>query len=406
MKRRDILKGITLLPVLSGSVGSLLLSESAFAEKGSKKPGKRDFFEELGVTPIINATTTMTFLSGSRMLPEVMEAINSTSHHFANMYDLQDKVGEKIAQMLNCEAAMVTSGAAGAMTIGTAACITGKDPKKIDLLPPNLPGPKREVIIQKSHRYIFDRAILNNGVKMVEVEGPEEMEKAFTENTVMAHFFNAARKSTITHENFVAIAKRHNIPTFIDAAADYPPKENLFRFQKIGFDLITFSGGKMLRGPQSAGLLFGRKDLIEAAKLNDSPHECPIGRPMKVNKEEIFGMYAALKIALETDDEEQLKEWNKRINHISKIVEQVNTVKAARRDNPGPANAFPGMNVTWDQNTVKISPEEVVEKLKKNKPSIVAGGRQNFLNIGVVLLNSDEVDEVAKAVKKILRDAS
>lgn len=400
MKRRDLIKGLSLLPL----AGSILPQSSLAGALTNKAPIKRDFFKELGVTPIINATTTMTFLSGSRMLPEVMEAINSTSHHFANMYDLQDAVGAKIAEMLNCEAAMVTSGAAGAMTIGTAACITGTDKDKISLLP-NLPGPQREVIIQKSHRYIFDHAIRNNGVKMVEVEGPDEMERAFNENTVMAHFFNAARDSSVSREEFVTIAKKHNIPTFIDAAADYPPKENLFKYQKIGFDLITFSGGKMLRGPQSAGLLFGRKDLIEAAKLNDSPYECPIGRPMKVNKEEIFGMYAALRMALERDEKKEWQEWLDRIKQITAAVETVPTVKGKTRINPGPANAFPGMSISWDQSRVKITPKEVSEALKAGNPSIVAGGRGDSLNIGVVLLNPDEVDIVAQAVKKILAKA-
>jgi L-seryl-tRNA(Ser) seleniumtransferase len=136
-------------------------------------------------------------------------------------------------------------------------------------------------VIQKSHRYVFDQAVRNTGVKLVEVEGTAGMEKAINKNTVMALFFNAARDHSITHEEFVAIGKKHNIPTFIDAAADVPPVENLFKYQKMGFDLVTFSGGKMIRGPQSTGLLFGRKDLIEAAKLNHSPYECPIGRPMK-----------------------------------------------------------------------------------------------------------------------------
>lgn len=289
MKRRDVIKKVSLLPL----AGVLPLQAVIAAPPAAGSPvvnsagEKVDLFSELGVTPIINALVTMTFLSGSLMLPEVLEAINTTSHDFANMYELQDKAGARIAEMLHAEAAMVTSGAACALTIGTAACITGNDQQKIRQLP-NLPGPQKEVIMQKSHRYLFDQAVRNTGVKIVDVEGAGEMEKAINENTVMALYFNAADSSSITHEDFVAVARRHNIPAFIDAAADVPPVENLFKFQKIGFDLVTFSGGKMIRGPQSAGLLFGRKDLIEAAKLNHSPHECPIGRPMKVNKEEIF----------------------------------------------------------------------------------------------------------------------
>jgi len=413
MKRRDLIKNMSLLP-LAGTLSQATFQAQQGLESAIAAPpaagspainadgAKVDLFGELGVTPIINALVTMTFLSGSLMLPEVLEAINSTSHSFANMYELQDKAGARIAEMLQAEAAMVTSGAACALTIGTAACITGSDQEKIKQLP-TLPGPQKEVIMQKSHRYLFDQAVRNTGVKIVDVEGAAEMEKAINENTVMALFFNAAQNSSITHEEFVAVAKRHNIPTFIDAAADVPPVENLFRFQKIGFDLVTFSGGKMIRGPQSAGLLFGRKDLIEAAKLNHSPHECPIGRPMKVNKEEIFGMYAALKSYLQRDHKKEWQDWLDRIKFIGNYLSGIPTVVAETRIPKGPANAFPGMTVSWDQTKVKITPAEVVKQLLAGKPSIFAGGRDK-LSIGVVLLQPEEVEIVAKRVKEILNN--
>jgi len=339
------------------------------------------------------------------MLPEVLEAINSTSHDFANMYELQDKVGAKIAEMLHVESAMVTSGAACAILLSTAAAITGTDHEKIRQLP-NLPGPRPEVIMQKTHRYLFDQAVTTTGAKIIEVEGNDEMEKAFNERTVMALFFNAAGKHSVTHEDFVAIAKKHNIPTLLDAAADVPPVENLFKYQKIGFDLVTFSGGKMIRGPQSAGLLFGRKDLITAARLNHSPNEAPIGRPMKVNKEEMFGMYAALKAYLERDHKKEWNEWLDRAKRIAAQLEQVPTVKTETVVDPGPANAFPSLMVNWDQNRVKITTREVLKALKEGTPSIVANARKgNTLSIGVVLLRPEQVDIVAQRVKEILLKA-
>lgn len=403
MKRRDVIKGLTILPVAGGIMTGMSPLESFL-----KTPSTSgiDYFKELGVTPVINADVTMTYLSGSLMRPEVLEAINSTAHDFADMYELQDKVGEKIAEMLKCEGAMVTSGATAALTLGTAAAITGTDQKKIGLLP-NLPGPQREVIIQKSHRYPFDQAVRCAGVKLVEVEGPNEMEAAINERTVMALFFNAASSwygttDSITHEDFVAISRRHNIPSFIDAAADVPPKENLFKYQGIGFDLVTFSGGKMIRGPQSTGLLFGRKDLIEAAKLNNSPYESPIGRSMKVNKEEIFGMYAALKSYLERDHEEEWQEWLDRVEQISAHVKNVPSVKSQTYISPGPANAFPSLRLNWDQNKINISPKEVLVELKSGTPSIVAGGSEETLNIGVILLRPDQIDVVGRRIKEIL----
>jgi seryl-tRNA(Sec) selenium transferase len=225
MKRRDILKGLTILPLTSGLIGK---AASLHTLTTPKPAPKRDFFKELDVTPVINAGVTMTFLSGSLMLPEVLEAINSTSHDFANMYELQDKVGGKIAEMLHVEAAMVTSGASCAIVLGTAAAITGINQEKIKQLP-NLPGPRPEVIMQKTHRYLFDQAVSTTGAKIIEVDGPEGMENAINSNTVMALFFNASeKKSSITHDEFVKIAKKHSIPTFIDAAADVPLRSDNF----------------------------------------------------------------------------------------------------------------------------------------------------------------------------------
>jgi L-seryl-tRNA(Ser) seleniumtransferase len=407
MKRRNILKGLTLLPLASGLIGKAAsLGAGSPGESGPHKGkiSERDLFKELGVTPVINASVTMTFLSGSLMLPEVLEAINSTSHDFADMYELQDKVGAKIAEMLQVESAMVTSGASCAILLSTAASITGMDPEKIRQLP-NLPGPRPEVIMQKTHRYLFDQAVTTTGARIIEVEGPDEMEKAINERTVMALFFNAAGKSSIQHSDFVAIAKKHNIPTLLDAAADVPPVENLFKYQKIGFDLVTFSGGKMIRGPQSAGLLFGRKDLITAARANHSPNEAPIGRPMKVNKEEMFGMYAALKAYLERDHKKEWEEWLQRTKHIGSQLEMLSSVKTETYVDPGPANAFPSLHVTWDQSKIKISPKEVVKALKSGTPSIVANGNDDHLTVGVVLLRPDQVDVVSGRVKSILQQA-
>jgi uncharacterized pyridoxal phosphate-dependent enzyme len=397
MKRRNVIKSLSILPF----TGALAARASSIHKTITPVPTvapKRDLFKELGVTPVINASVTMTFLSGSLMLPEVLEAINSTSHDFANMYELQDKVGGKIAEMLHVEAAMVTSGAACAMVLGTAACITGTDAEKIKMLP-NHPGPRPEVIMQKSHRYLFDQAVSTTGAKIIEVEGTDEMAKAISSNTVMALFFNAADKSSITHEDFLKVAKAKKIPTFLDAAADVPPVENLFKFQKMGFDLVTFSGGKMMRGPQSAGLLFGRKDLITAARLNHSPHEAPIGRPMKVNKEEMFGMY------LDRDHKKEWADWLLRAKTIGTRLEALPTVKTETVVDPGPANNFPSLFVRWDQTKIRINPKDVLAALKNGTPSIVANDKGDALIVGVVLLREDQIEVVSKRVKEILQQA-
>lgn len=410
MKRRDIVKGLPLLPLVGGISGGLFPSGSLFAAIDTPQKNVPDYFEELGITRVINAAATMTYLSGSLMLPEVMEAINATAHDFANMHELQDKVGVKIAEMLHCEAAMVTSGAACALVLGTAAAITGTDEEKRKQIP-NLPGPRPEVIMQKKHRYVFDQAVTTAGAKIVEVENAEEMEKAINERTVMALFFNAATswyggEDAIGHEEFIAISRRHEIPTFIDAAADVPPVENLFKYQEMGFDMVTFSGGKMIRGPQSAGLLFGRKDLIEAAKLNHSPYEAPIGRPMKVNKEEIFGMYAALKAYLEKDHKKEWKEWLGRTAYLKDSLTAVSGVRAKVFIPEGRANVFPTLDVFWEKKDISLSPREIYEKLKGGNPSIVTSittrNSREVLNVGVVLLKPEQVELVAEKIRELL----
>ncbi|MEX0890034.1 MAG: hypothetical protein WDZ33_00720, partial [Balneolaceae bacterium] len=299
--RKQILKMAASLPFVGGVAGIGMMKENG-SERLLSHPRNRDYFRELGLRKTINARGTFTVLTGSLMEPAVIDAIVSVSDEYVNLIDLRDRAGERIAEMLNCEAAMVTAGAASALTLGTAGAITGTDQDLIRELP-NLPGPQREVIIQSSHRFGYDHAVRNCGVKLVEVDSARDMERKINENTVLALYFNAASEHLIDRERFISIGKRHQVPTFNDAAADVPPVENLFKYIEMGFDLVTFSGGKAIRGPQSAGLLFGRADLIEAAKLNHSPYGNSIGRGMKVNKEEIVGMMIALEHYLNKDHE-------------------------------------------------------------------------------------------------------
>ena len=228
--------------------------------------------------------------------------------------ELHEKAGAYLAERLQCEAALVTAGCASAITMGTAACIAGNDADRIRRLP-DAAGMKHEVILQKSHRNGYDHAIRNTGAKLVEVESEQELEAAIGANTAMLFYLNhAAKDGRIGPEQFTKIGKKHSIPTMIDAAADVPPVENLFRFTKMGYDLVTFSGGKGLRGPQSTGLLLGRKDLIAAATLNNSPHSDSVGRTNKVNKEEIVGLVTAVDLFLERDHDAVWNEWEPQLH--------------------------------------------------------------------------------------------
>ncbi|MGH9673530.1 MAG: selenocysteine synthase, partial [Bryobacteraceae bacterium] len=287
------------------------------------KPARRDFFKELGVKPFINAAGTYTTLSASLMPPEVVAAYEYASKNYVRLVELHDAVAKRIAELIGVEAAMVTSGAAGALTVGAAACITGANQEFIRRIP-DTTGMKNEVIIQKSHRYGYDHAVRNCGIRFVEVETREQMESAVNARTAMMLFFNDADpRGQVRAADFVALGKKHNVPTFNDAAADVPPLERLAMYNKMGFDLVTFSGGKGIRGPQSAGLLLGRKDLIEAARLNCSPNSDSIGRGMKVNKEEMLGMMVAVETYLKRAAAAEWKEWERRAKLITDSVAKI-----------------------------------------------------------------------------------
>lgn len=373
------------------------------------KPAGRDYFKELNVRPFINGAGTFTTLTASLMWPEVIEAVNYASKTFVPLNDLQEAAGKRVAQLIGCEAAMITSGAAAALTVGTAACVAGKNPDWIKRIP-DLAGTemKSEVIVQKSHRYGYDHAVRNCGVKMVEVETSEELERAVNEKTAMMLFFNDAEpRGKIKIEEFVALGKKHNIPTFNDAAADVPPTENLSKYTKMGFDLVTFSGGKGLRGPQSAGLLLGRKDLIEAARLNCSPNSDSIGRGMKVNKEEILGMMVAVEMYLKRDADAEWKEWERRAKLIADGVAKVAAVKAETYV-PPIANHVPTLRLTWEKATLPLTADDVRKRLREGKPSIEIApnasppkAEKQEIGIGVWQMQPGEAEIVARRLREV-----
>src|SRR5712691_10545483 len=282
--------------------GAAVCAGSTVPAVASSRPKVKgvDYYQKLGVTPFINAAGTYTVLSASTMPDEVQAAIALASRHPVNLNELLDASGDYLAKKLRCEAALVTAGAAAALVVGTAACVTLGYEQAILGIPTDMAGLKNEVIVQKTHRYGYDHALRNCGTRFVEVETLEQYEQAFTERTVMAHFFNAG-PGKISREDWVRVSHKHGVPCFNDAAADVPPISNLWHYTQMGFDLVTFSGGKGLRGPQCTGLLLGRKDMIDAAKKNNSPNSNTIGRGMKVAKEEIVGLVAAVDWFLKQD---------------------------------------------------------------------------------------------------------
>ena len=314
-------------------------------------------YDELGVTTIINAVGTMTVLGGSLLRPELEAVMAQAGRHFVPVVELEVAAGKRISEMLKLPAgydAIVTCGAAAAMQSGLAGILTGNNPEFIRQIP-DLTGMKSEVIIQKTHRNAFDHQLRTTGIKLVVIETREELKAAINAKTAMMHFSNFANNSgQIKVEEWVKLAHENNIPAFIDAAADTPPVSHLWDYAYMGYDLIAFSGGKAIRGPQCAGLLIGKKEYVANALLNNSPHEDVIGRSQKVGKEEIIGMVKALEIFLREDHQALDKEWRARLDYISAAITKIPGVTTAF-PTPGIANHVPTMDIDWDQR-VKITP--------------------------------------------------
>lgn len=392
--RRSFLTGLSSLPLMAAAPGAA----AAAARSGA---GPRDVIAELGVTPVINAAGTYTTLTASLMPPEVMDAMVVASKQYVRLPELHLAVGKRIAELLKCEAAMVSAGCASALSLATAACVAGKDRDAIRALP-DTHGLKNEVICQKSHRNGYDHAIRNAGVRMVEVETRQDFEIAVNNRTAMMFFLNtAAPNGKIQHEEWIELGKKYGIPTLIDAAADVPPVDNLFKYTRLGFDLVAFSGGKGMRGPQSAGMLLGRKELIEAAMMNDSPNSDSLCRTNKVNKEELIGMMVALELFLNRDHDAMWKMWEKRCDVIAKQVEKVKGVKTEVFI-PEIANAVPHLRVTWDEEKGRTG-REITEAMRAGKPAIeLRPGGGPGISIGVWMMQDGDDEIVAKRLREEL----
>jgi D-glucosaminate-6-phosphate ammonia-lyase len=370
-----------------------------------------NIYEELGVRPLVNASATLTRLGGSIMPPQVLEAMVEASRHFVDLEDLQRRVGERLARMTRNEAAYVCTGAAAGLVLATAACVAGTDPAAITRLP-DVSGLKNEVIIHKSHRNGYDHAVRQVGVKIVEIgyalsTAAWELERAITPQTAAIFWFQGAMsgKGDLPLETVIDIARTHYVPVVVDAAAQLPPVENLWRFTEMGAALVVFSGGKDLRGPQSSGLVVGRKDLIEAMRVNGSPNHS-IGRPMKVGKEEMIGLLTAVRLYLEMDhearasqDEEVVAGWCTTLNRLDGVE--------AERSFPNEAGQpLPRARVRFDSAKTGMGRDAVMAALRGGNPGIEvlpAGADGIFLN--PMTLADDEDQIVLDRLVEILQHA-
>jgi len=354
----------------------------------------RDYYHELGVEPFINAIGPYSSLGGAFMWPEVIEAMDYAIDNKARMTDIHDAVGKRIAQMLGAEAAMVTSGATGAIILGTAACMTMGDADKNESLP-NTSDMANEVIILRSQRYLYDRSIRAPGAKLVEVEHSNEVADAINDKTAMLFFLlNRPDQANIDIQAYIRIAKQHDIPIMCDAATTVPPIHKIADTVNLGFDLICYSGGKGLRGPYSAGLLLGRKDLIHYARQHGSPNHRAYGRSMKVAPEEYLGMMVAVETSLKFDEE---KEYQRRlgvVNSMGKDLAGLAGVSVSTHV-PDAEAREPYIEIDWDER-YEISPASVKEQLRNGRPSIEV--RALFLSGGKLHLTATMLQEGQAAI--------
>jgi L-seryl-tRNA(Ser) seleniumtransferase len=365
-------------------------------------------YEELGVTTVINCEGTMTTLGGSLPHPELEAVMTMAARHFVSISELEVAAGSRIAEMLklpDAYSALVTSGAAAAIQSGLAGILTGSDENLIRQLP-DLTGMKSEVIIQKSHRNPFDHQLRSTGVKLIEIETTDDLRAAVNDRTAMMHFTNYANSDgQIKVDEWVKLARQYKLPCMNDAAADTPPVSHLWDYANMGYDLVTFSGGKAIRGPQCAGLLIGRKEMVANALLNNSPNEDTIGRSQKVGKEEILGMVKALELFLAEDHDALAREWQDRLELVSAELSRVPGVSTSFFV-PDIANHVPHMRITWDESRISLTPAQAAKLLRSSKPSIAIsnGEGKPGLSMNSFMLQPGEDRIVAAQISKVLRE--
>jgi L-seryl-tRNA(Ser) seleniumtransferase len=367
-----------------------------------------DIYDELGVKKVINGYATLTRLGGSLMPPEVLQAMAEAAGHFVDIDELHEKVGQKIAEWTRNEAAYVSCGAAAGLVLSTAACIAGLDPEKRARLP-DADGLKNEVIVHRHGRVSYDFAIRQAGGRLVEIgakEGtaPEEMERAINDRTAaIFYFYNVNRMGgQVPLEQGIEIARRRGVPLVVDAAAQIPPVENLWRFTHMGADLALFSGGKGLCGPQSSGLILGRKDLIEACAF----HACPrpfIGRPMKVGKEELAGMLAAVRWYLNLDHEGLMQLYEDQVQTVVAAFADLPHVRARRSFPSEAGQPMPRAEITFDEGGLGMTRKDILARLLDGDPGIaLAPAGESGLYVNPQTLKPGQERIIVRRIKEIL----
>jgi L-seryl-tRNA(Ser) seleniumtransferase len=405
--RRDVLQGGGLLA--AGCLLPLRALDAAPASPQKPAPPK-SIYASIGVRPLINARGTVTIVGATRVQPEVRAAMDQASREYVHLDELMDGVGRRLSELTGAEWGIVTSGASAALSVGTAACVAGGDPDKVAQLP-NLTGLKDEVIMPRYSRSAYDHAAKVVGARIVEVSSREELESAVGPRTamVMVAAGRASQDGPLSLDVISSVVSTHKIPILVDAAADELVVPNPYLTR--GADLVVYSGGKCLRGPQCAGLLLGRRDLVRAAWVNSAPHH-GFGRGFKVGREEIVGMLTAVEMWMKRDHAAEQRLWTSWLEHIAGRLADVPGVSTSIEQPRGLSNRTPSLRVQWDTARIALTGEQVEKLLWDGEPRIAVSGAGSFLpfppntepNISIVPYQLDAGEErvIAERVRAVL----
>ncbi|MCC6860051.1 MAG: aminotransferase class V-fold PLP-dependent enzyme [Bryobacterales bacterium] len=402
LTRRELARKACAAPLAAGGLAPAFQGVGSAAQRPSA-----GIYRKLGVKTYINAYGTLTTLSGTLMPAEVVRAMEEASKSFVQVHDLQEKAGKRLAELIGCEAAFVTAGASAALCLATCAVTAGDDREKMRQLP-DLTGMKSEIVIQKGHRSGYDHAFRMVGVRLIEVETAEEAQRAVNANTAAVAFVHSHNNLNykVNLETMIGIAHKNGLPLILDAAAEIPPVENLGKFAKMGADLVAFSGGKNLRGPQCSGLLLGRRDLVRKAYANSSPNNY-LPRIAKVGKEEVVGLLAAVELALRKDWASERREYHAMLDRVAAHLKDVPTVFTELTPNDDYSHS-PRLSIQWDEQRLGITLSGMMQQLRDGEPGIIATDltryQPNWKGLGIFPYNLQPGEEmiVAKRVRDLL----
>ncbi|MDD3656769.1 MAG: aminotransferase class V-fold PLP-dependent enzyme [Atribacterota bacterium] len=375
-------------------------------------------FKDLGINKIINAAGTLTGYSGSLMSNEVLKAMELASQNFVDINELMQKSGEYLAKLLNVEAAMITSGASSGLLIATAACISKGNLKSVYSLP-NTEGMKNEIVVMRCHRNPYDSAMITAGAKFVEIgnviDKPQlwELDNAIGEKTAAIGFFVQSEmlQASLSLTEVLNIAHYHNIPVIVDAAAELPPVDNFQKFIRMGADIVIFSGGKDIRGPQSSGIMLGKKEIIECCRLINYPN-ITIGRPLKLDKETIIGLVTAVELYLKENHQARIQKWHRQ---VKKIIKELSTLNGIIVSQEIPQDSYPQpfyrppiiprVFIEIEENKKGFTQEDFAQKLYESDPPIVVRISKKHIAINPHMLYEGEDDYIIERIIQITKES-